>query len=863
MSDESDRANGSATPLNFNRSILFMALPLGVSGVEDFDDWLTTLITHEYTHILHLDKAHKFPAGLRKFFGRFLLLFPNLLEPLWLIEGLATHRETDLERGIGRGQSSFFAMMMRAETIEGIKPVSQVNLPITTWPTGSTRYLYGAYFMRFIVEEYGEDKIQEFVEAYSDNLIPFTINSTFNEVFGKDVTEMWSQFESWLGRHFSVQIEKIKNEGIYSGQPITNTGYINQPVRVSGNHVYYIRNAGNHQSELVRFDTENETASVQVLTEVHQRSDFRVHPEAGILLSQSEICEEYSQHSDLYIYDEAEEALKRITKCGRYVRANWAHDGKSIIALHHEAGKYELHGLSLNGDLEEVIWAATAGEIISQFDVSPDGQNLVVAIWRKKSGWNLEFFNLKNKHWSPITGNTDIEDHPVYVDNGNRIIYSADYDGVYNLYSYHLNSKQHKKITNVIGGALQAEQGSRNGPLYYVGYTVKGTDIYRLDNTEPKKVVQPGVGEQLKTYEYKTRALKERRYSPWSSLRPRWWLPVLSLDVDSKEYGFTTAGNDALGIHNYFLTLAYETENSIPLGSLVYAYSNRFIFSVARSNNIFRDSSGNFNRARPSDSLQAIFAFPYTRVLSAHNFLLAAAWEKDFDHTLASTAVPVDDFEDNLLGMAWLYNSARRYPLSISVNDGLNLRLVAEDSDTFSSDFTGQVYTLDWKQYIRTGDESVFAFRFVQGWGTELPTPFRLGGEGADVSLSILGPSGTAVFGVRKYALRGYNEGLPQLRGRRAQLVSAEWRFPIKRVERGIMSPPLGLMQWSGAVFVDSGAAYNQASPDKYYTGAGVEINADLNLFYWIPLRARLGYAHGFDSEIGDNRVYLSVGASF
>ncbi|MEE8482559.1 MAG: hypothetical protein V3S12_04335, partial [Acidiferrobacterales bacterium] len=331
----------------------------------------------------------------------------------------------------------------------------------------------------------------------------------------------------------------------------------------------------------------------------------------------------------------------------------------------------------------------------------------------------------------------------------------------------------------------------------------------------------------------------------------------------SKEIGFTTAGNDALGIHNYFLTLAYETENSIPLGSLVYAYSNRFIFSVARSNNIFRDSNGDFNRARPTDSIQTVFAFPYTRLLSSHNFLLAAAWEKDSDHTLASTAIPVDDFEDNLLGLAWLYNSARSYPLSISVNDGLNLRLVIEDSDTFSSDFTGQVYTLDWKQYIRTGEESVFVFRFLQGWGTESPSPFRLGGEDSGASLSLLGPSGTAVFGVRKYALRGYDEGLPQLIGRHAQLVSAEWRFPISRVERGIMAPPLGLMQWSATVFVDSGAAYNQDSAEKYYTGAGVEINADLNLFYWIPLRAQLGYAHGFDNNIGDDRVYLSVGASF
>ena len=863
LSDESDSANGYATPLNINRSVIFMSPPSGVGGLEDFDDWLTTLITHEYTHILHLDKAHRTPADLRKVFGRFLLLFPNVFEPSWVVEGLATHKETDQQRGIGRGQSSLFAMMMRAETMNGIKPVSQVNLPITTWPGGATRYLYGVYFMRFISEEYGEDKIQAFIEAYSDNLLPFAINTTFKGVFGKDVTEMWSQYELWLEARFGAQIEKIKKAGIKTGEPITTAGYYNQPVRTSEDRVYYIRNAGNHQSELVRFKAGEEKPSVEVLTEVHDGTDFVVNNEAGILLTQPEVCEEYSLYRDLYIFDEKEEELERITECGRYIRAVWGHDGKSIIALHQDAGVFELHRLDTDGKILKVLWQSNNGNIISQFDVSPDGRQLVAAVWRQQGGWNLEFFDLETFTWNAITRDTKIQAYPVYATDGSSVTYSADYEGVFNLYRYDLNTKQHYKITNVTDGAFQSSEAKPAAPLYYVGYTAKGTDIYKLDNTDSIETIETTEHQKLKPYDYKISQLDESEYSPWPSLRPRWWFPALALDEDSKEVGFTTAGNDGLGIHNYFLTLAYETENSIPLGSLVYSYSNRFTFAVARSNNIYRNSDGSFNRARPTDTIQTIFAFPYTQLLTAHNFLLAAVLEKDSDHTLASTAAPAPDFEDNLLGVAWLYNSARHYPLSVSVNDGLNLRLVAEDSDTFSSDYTGQVYTLDWKQYIRTGDESVIAFRLLQGWGTESPNPFRLGGEDTGVSLALTGQTGTSVFAVREYALRGYDEGLPQLRGRRAQIISAEWRFPIERVERGIMAPPVGLMQWSGAVFVDSGAAYNLDSADKYYTGAGVEINADLNLFYLVPVRARLGYAHGFDEVIGDDRVYLSVGASF
>jgi outer membrane protein assembly factor BamA len=93
---------------------------------------------------------------------------------------------------------------------------------------------------------------------------------------------------------------------------------------------------------------------------------------------------------------------------------------------------------------------------------------------------------------------------------------------------------------------------------------------------------------------------------------------------------------------------------------------------------------------------------------------------------------------------------------------------------------------------------------------------------------------------------------------------SLEWRFPLKRVEWGTMVPlPLGLHQVSGSVFVDSGGTWNDGGkPEKYSTGAGMEMNARVILFYELPFNLRLGYAHGFDAG-GANQVYLRVGASF
>ena len=158
LSDETDQPNGFASPVFFNHTVLFLAPPTSVNTLEDFDDWFTTLITHEYTHIVHLDKSAGSPEYLRKLFGRFIFLFPNVFQPSWVHEGLATYEETDLLRGIGRGQSTLYASMMREELANGLQPISHVNLPVTTWPAGTTRYLYGVYFINFLVEKYGEEK---------------------------------------------------------------------------------------------------------------------------------------------------------------------------------------------------------------------------------------------------------------------------------------------------------------------------------------------------------------------------------------------------------------------------------------------------------------------------------------------------------------------------------------------------------------------------------------------------------------------------------------------------------------------------------------------------------------------------------
>lgn len=843
--------------------MLYLAPPESATSLEDFDDWLETLITHEYTHILHLDKTDGGAEFLRNIFGRQFLLFPNMYQPGWFIEGLATHHETDNIKGIGRGQSSLFKMMMRTEVENGIKPVSQVNLPIRSWPMGTVSYLYGVHFYQFVEQTYGQQGVENLIENYSDNIIPFMINTNSEQVFNKNINEIWDEFSVWLSKRYLPESEEQKDKGLVEGYKLTSTGYTTGPVDISNeSDVFYISAGAYEHAELIRL---TDTDAIPI-TEVHRGAKLDSHPLSGVLITQNEYCDEYNKNSDIYIVEHGSDELKRITQCGRYRSASWSTDGEYIAAVKLDKAKSQLVLLNRQGEIVKNLWKGNDTDIVTQLEWSPSGDYIVAAIFRKDNGWNIEEFDLNTLQWTMITDDRSIDMYPSYSKNGDVILFSSERTGRYQIYRYYKNNKQLEQLTRVSSGAFNPVQFTENSPLYYVGYNANGRDIYKLENVKSLAEVIIKPSEYSRNIEQAAfvETGDAEDYSALSSLYPRWWFPFISLNEDRNEIGITTSGNDALGIHNYFSNILYDTTNEWLIGNISYAYANRFSIGYERSTNILRTNAGEFAVARNTDDIFMSLGFSDPGVDSSIRYQLGVLVNRSTDGERAAGVPEQIDTEDNLVGGAIIFRNTKNYIRSISQNDGRNLRLIAESSEVFESDFSGEVYTLDWREFLNLGHQHVLAVRLIQGWGTDRPESFRLGGEDNEVGiLDFINPVSEPLFGKRDYALRGYAEGLPQLTGRRMQLATVEWRFPGALIERGLMSPPAGLIQWSGNLFVETGAAYEETSADEYFSSAGLELQADVNLFYGLTTRMRLGLASGLDEVIGENRVYFNLGASF
>ena len=116
--DSADFANGYASPLPFNYFAIFLAPPDENELLQN-REWLELVLTHEFTHIVHLDKACGSPLRC-DVFGRLGRCFPNALEPTWITEGLAVYVESDSEPRLRPARQTHFEGMMRAEAARGL-----------------------------------------------------------------------------------------------------------------------------------------------------------------------------------------------------------------------------------------------------------------------------------------------------------------------------------------------------------------------------------------------------------------------------------------------------------------------------------------------------------------------------------------------------------------------------------------------------------------------------------------------------------------------------------------------------------------------------------------------------------------------
>jgi len=195
--DQTELANGYAMPLPRDTIVITATWPPGSDFIGHTDDWLRIVFTHEFTHIVHLDRSESWAGIVRAVFGRVPLAFPNIFLPIWHIEGLATYEESAIT-GEGRLHAGDFrAIVTEAAGARRLEPLDRVNGGLTDWPGGLAPYAYGLGFHAFLADRYGDEKFAALADATARR-VPYTASRVFKRIYGKSLGELWDDYERTL-----------------------------------------------------------------------------------------------------------------------------------------------------------------------------------------------------------------------------------------------------------------------------------------------------------------------------------------------------------------------------------------------------------------------------------------------------------------------------------------------------------------------------------------------------------------------------------------------------------------------------------------------------------------------------------------
>lgn len=858
MVDDFDFSNGFASPLPYNQMRLFLSPPENMSGLGSYDDWMNLLITHELTHVVHLDMAMGAPSVLRKILGRNILTFPHALTPGFMIEGLAVYKETDHQAGYGRGQSTSYEMLMREEVINGIDDLSQVTVPLRDWPFGK-QYLYGYYYYEFLAERYSQQKITEYLNSYSRKLLPFFLqNRTARQTFGKSHEDLWPDFKAWLKLKFTPQIKQIEQQTLVAGKALSNEGLQADPITANEKHYYYLHRNGMDRRSIVRVDANGKKSTVISAGNI---IDMDVTEEDDLLITRYVFDGDGRGWSDIFQIKNGDET--RLTHDQRYRTARWlfpntnqnTNQEKNIVAKRIIGGYSQLDLLTAEGEFIKQLWQGTLDEVVGEYSISHNGEKLIASVKRKQQGWNLEQFDLNSKQWKKLTNTKAIESGARFDKGDKSIIFSANYDETFNIYRMNLASGEVQPLSHVMGGAIKPAQVGNQ--IFYQDYSARGYNHHQMpvdDSINAFNIAsQKGTYDYSDWYQQSLERSEPEEYSPWSTLRPRQWFPILFSDDESTQIGVFTSGTDALSRHSYIASIAYDVDSELTAAGATYFYDNKWVFLAQRSHDYTTLTNAGGLNVRREDTLELARINIFNTFEDALDFSAGVSFDEEHDLAGSDFAPRFAESKKALFGIRLDFDNREFYSQSISPSWGNRSSLIIETNDAFDSDFTGEVYNANISQLFDLPGNHVLAVNVSGAYGTDNPEPFSLGGEDSVFN--------EPLFGRDTWALRGYDDNV-QI-GTRIQTNSIEYRFPITNIERNWNLIPIGIGQISSNVFVENGAAWRKGGQADYLSAAGFEIKSELIIAYGFALPINIGYAYGFDDAKGGSRTYARIGYAF
>lgn len=886
LSDDQDDSNGSSSSMPVNTVRLYAATPHPSSILDDYDDWMRMLISHELTHTIHIDMEAGFSKAIRRIFGRVVAW--NHLSPIFEIEGLAIYHETILSQNGGRAQSVQSEMIVRGEWESGkFPPIDQISTWTSDWPAGYRPYIIGAMFTKWITETYTDEVWYNIARWHVAQPWPFAHN--WNGMWatgGTKLTTLYKEWQKYLDQRYSDIYRALEQEGVSKSQKLTKTGNQNRRPRFSqdGKWIYFEENSGHRWPRINRIDVKS--GKIRKVIRTEPSGDAVYFPDGRIIVAAEDGYETWKSYYDLFGVNKSHTLISRMTNGLRTQDIALSPDGITLLYVSNELERPTI-GL-LNTDTGEKTKLYTPDKDndliqISQPSFHPDGNQVAFCVWHNDGNRDIFLFEIASKKFTRMTFDAERDINPAFSPDGKYLLFSSGRTGIYNLYALDINNQKLYRITNVFGGAFNPDVSPDGSKVVFAGYGPDGYDIHLMSFDPESGIKTPYVVLENKGFgpctigrqiALEAQAAKEKYdesdYEPGSALLPQYWYPNAVLKEDFLSFGFTTGGHDPLGRHSYEANLLYSWDNNF--FSYDFAYTNSVLrpdftlfhsrSAVDHGNTIFNSDNTRKKYWEERLSGTATVLYPFTDHHAG--FLQYIIQERRaLTHVPNGSAVGPEQGLFSGLRIGYIMDYTKAYRESLFISDGVKASLnYTAFSSIFGADY--EVRSLLGTIYSYFGLpvwNMVIAARIVGGYAEGeilYLKAFRLGGFAEDQKISQ--PTNGGVF------LRGYQAG--SQRGQRVAAGSLEYRLPLYRPQRGPLMWPISLDSIALVMLGDAGVAWSgelDLEKRDILPSAGGELHIYTYLAYYYPVQLRFGAAWGFiePESIGGFNWVLELGGTF
>ena len=500
LKDTDDYSNGAA--YYYDNKIVIWASPLNFE-LRGSHRWLQNVITHEYAHIVSLQKSMKFgttiPGAYLQFMGyekekrkdvlygypKTLVSYPvpGTVVPPWLAEGVAQFMYDDADWD---HWDTHRDMILRDRTLNNrLLTFDEMNTFGKKGIGNESTYNAGFALTRFISYKYGSSVLKDIMKELS-NPFQFSIDDAIYNVLDIGGYDVYNDFISTIKGRYNKITKPIDvnyiNPNIKVDEGTTNLFPVWSP---DSNSFLYLSNKKNDyfgQTDLYLYDLDDDNDQ-KITGAVFSAPTW--HPNGRIIYYSKKPKfpdKNGSKYFDIYEYDLIEEKETRITESSRGFSPVFVVRDSSIAFIATEDGRQDVFQLNLKSreiiqltkfDDRPIISSLTYNELDHSlyFDISTHHYRDIATISLSDTSYKMV---LNSSMWD--------ERNIAFMDSGS-FLYSDDRSGIFNLFWIDSKNKKQGYVTNVYGGAFMPNI-NKYGKVLYSIYDNGSYKIALIDSLE-------------------------------------------------------------------------------------------------------------------------------------------------------------------------------------------------------------------------------------------------------------------------------------------------------------------------------------------------------------------------------------------